>query len=171
MKRFITATLIILLCLFMMSACTGKQNSTKKENVSEVSDRLMCTLSVECQTAIGKCSEKQDILPSDGVIYEENEVAFTQGDTVFDVLKREMQNSKIHLEYSMTPVFNNAYIEGIGNLYEFDCTELSGWMFRVNGEFPNVGCSDVKVKNGDIIEFIYSCDMGRDIGKEPKLPS
>ena len=94
-----------------------------------------------------------------------------KGDTVFDVLKREMHSSKIHLEYSMTPVYDTAYIEGIGNLYEFDCGELSGWLFRVNGEFPGVGCSDVILSDGDIIQFVYSCDMGRDVGKNSNFTS
>jgi len=172
MKRLLTTVLTISLCLLIMSACSEKRTDIAEENTSDqVSDEMMCTLLVECKTAIGRFDEKQDILPPDGIIYEETQVPFNEGDTVFDVLKREMRNNKIHLEYSMTPVYDNAYIEGIGNLYEFDCGELSGWMFRVNGEFPGVGCSDVKVRNGDRIEFVYSCDMGRDVGKDRELTS
>ena len=66
---------------------------------------------------------------------------FTEGESVFDVLKRVCRENKIHMEFSETPVYQSAYIEGIGNLYEFDCGEGSGWMYRVNGEFPNYGCS------------------------------
>ena len=171
MKRLIAVTLFIALCLFMLSGCAGKQDGVKEENGDCSSEELLCTLSVECKTAIGKCSEKQDILPSDGIIYKETQVAFNEGDTVFDVLRREMQSVKIHLEYSITPVYDNAYIEGIGNLYEFDCGELSGWMFRVNGEFPNVGCSELTVNEADRIEFVYSCDMGGDVGKDRELTS
>ena len=171
MKRLLSVTLFIALCLLVLSSCTEKQIGGKEENGDELSDALLCTLSVECKTAIGKCSEKQDILPSDGIIYKETQVAFKKGDTVFDVLKREMHSSKIHLEYSMTPVYDTAYIEGIGNLYEFDCGELSGWLFRVNGEFPGVGCSDVILSDGDIIQFVYSCDMGRDVGKDADFTS
>ena len=39
-------------------------------------------------------------------------------------------------------------------------------MYSVNGQFPNVGCSSYEVKSGDKIEWIYSCDLGRDIGKD-----
>ena len=53
-------------------------------------------------------------------------------------------------------------IEGIGNLYEFDCGELSGWMYTVNGQAPNYGCSQYQLEDGDVVEWIYSCDMGRD---------
>lgn len=63
-----------------------------------------------------------------------------------------------------TPIYNSAYIEGIGNLYEFDCGELSGWMYKVNGWFPNYGCSRYRLKSGDRVEWVYTCDLGRDVG-------
>ena len=45
------------------------------------------------------------------------------------------------MEASWTPMYNSAYVEGINNLYEFDVSQGSGWMYRVNGWFPNYGCS------------------------------
>ena len=83
---------------------------------------------------------------------------------MFNVLLRTCKQQGIHLEFVNTPMYNSAYIEGIGNLYEFDCGPLSGWMYAVNGSFPNYGCSSCKVKNGDSIDWIYTCDLGRDIG-------
>lgn len=80
------------------------------------------------------------------------------------VLKRETRASKIHMEFVFTPMYNSAYIEGIHNLYEFDCGNLSGWMYKVNGWFPNYGCSRYMLKNGDVIEWVYTCDLGRDVG-------
>ncbi len=68
-------------------------------------------------------------------------VEFTAGQNVFDVLLATVKANAIHMEYQNTPMYETAYIEGIGNLYEFDCGELSGWMYRVNGWFPNYGCS------------------------------
>jgi len=44
------------------------------------------------------------------------------------------------------------------------CVSLSGWMYTVNGEFPGRGCSQYELKPGDIIEWIFTCDLGRDIG-------
>jgi len=68
------------------------------------------------------------------------------------------------MEYTSNPMFNSVYIAGINNLYEFDCGELSGWMYRVNGWFPNYGCSAYTLKQGDVIEWLYTCDLGNDIG-------
>ncbi|MFR4318181.1 MAG: DUF4430 domain-containing protein [Eubacterium sp.] len=56
-----------------------------------------------------------------------------------------------------------AYVEGINNIYEFSCGKLSGWMYEVNGEYPNVGCSDYKVKDKDVIEWHYTCNLGEDL--------
>ena len=70
------------------------------------------------------------------------------------------------MSFRNTPVYNSAYILDVNNLYEFDAGELSGWMYKVNGWFPNYGCSRYQLKPGDAIEWHYSCDLGRDIGGE-----
>ena len=61
-------------------------------------------------------------------------------------------------------MYNSAYIEGINNLYEFDCGELSGWMYSVNDWYPNYGCSCYTVQPGDVICWVYTCDLGQDVG-------
>ena len=68
------------------------------------------------------------------------------------------------MESSWTPIYNSAYIEGIHNLYEFDCGSLSGWMYRVNGWYPNYGCSRYQLEPGDVVEWRYTCDLGQDVG-------
>ena len=89
--------------------------------------------------------EKAELVPEDGWLLKPVEVTFQEGQNVFDVLQQSCRDNKIHLEFSVTPVYNSAYIEGIGNLYEFDCGEESGWMYAVNGKAPNVGIADYKV--------------------------
>ncbi|AZN43913.1 DUF4430 domain-containing protein [Paenibacillus albus] len=129
---------------------------------------LTVTLSVSCKTILDHLDDfdpdKLEVLPEDGIIFAEQKVTFYEGETVFDVLLREMKKHKIHMEFEMTPLYNSNYIEGIHNIYEFDCGELSGWMYRVNGWFPNYGASRYKLKDGDVIEWLYTCDLGRDIG-------
>ncbi len=129
---------------------------------------LTCTLSVRCDTIFDNIErldpEKAELLPADGVIFAEREVVFYEGESVFNLLLREMKKNKIHMEYENTPIYNSAYIEGIGNLYEYDCGELSGWMYKVNGWFPNYGCSRYELKAGDKVEFEYTCNLGADIG-------
>jgi hypothetical protein len=127
-----------------------------------------CTIFIECGKILDNIDDldpaKTDIVPADGVIIEAKTAAFTEGESVFDVLKRETRAGKIHMEFVNTPVYNSAYIEGIANLYEFDCGALSGWVYSVNGWFPNYGCSRYQLKDGDVIEWHYTCDLGRDFG-------
>lgn len=129
---------------------------------------LTCTLSVDCHTILDNIdwldSEKLELVPKDGVIFAEKTVTFYEGESVFNLLLREMKKNKIHMEFRNTPIYNSAYIEGINNIYEFDCGELSGWMYKVNGWFPNYGCSRYGLKQGDKVEWIYTCSLGSDIG-------
>lgn len=141
-----------------------KPSPKEPENADITDTRLTCTLSVRCDNAVGKTSSKASVIPEDGVIFEEQEVVFYEGESVFNVLVREMKKNKIHLEFVNTPIYNSAYIEGINNLYEFDCGELSGWMYKVNDWFPNYGCSRYELKKGDKVQWVYTCDLGKDVG-------
>ena len=129
---------------------------------------LTCTISVKCDTILKNIDcfdeQKTGIIPENGIIYYSKDVPFYEGESVFNVLLREMKQNKIHFEFEFTPVYETAYIKGIANIYEFDCGELSGWLYRVNGQIPNVGCSLYYVSNGDNIEILYTCEMGKDLG-------
>lgn len=131
-------------------------------------EELTITLSVTAKTILDNMDQfnedKLEVLPADGIIYKEQKVTFYEGESVFDVLLREMKKNKIHMEFEMTPIYNSNYIEGINNIYEFDCGELSGWMYKVNGWFPNYGSSRYVLKDGDVVAWVYTCDLGRDIG-------
>ena len=127
-----------------------------------------CTFSIECSTILNNLADldpdKRELVPSNGVILAPTKVTFYEGESVFDVLQRVCKEKGIHLESSWTPIYNSAYIEGIHNLYEFDCGELSGWMYRVDGWYPNYGCSRYQLKDGEKVEWRYTCDLGKDVG-------
>ena len=128
-------------------------------------DENICYITITCNTALesGELSEAMlEILPENGVILESYEAKYEDGESVFDVIARAVRENKIHMEYSGTK--SVPYIEGVANLYEFDCGSLSGWMYRVNGWFPSFGMGQYKVERGDSIELIYTCDLGKDVG-------
>ncbi|MDO5478967.1 MAG: DUF4430 domain-containing protein [Clostridia bacterium] len=135
--------------------------------VLEETERF-CTISVRCDTVFnhGDLIDAAilESLPANGVVLMPMQVEFYDGESVFDVLARTLRSNNIHMEFTNTPMYKSAYIEGIANLYEFDCGELSGWMYKVNGIFPDYGSSLYEVKNGDIIEWVYTCDKGKDVG-------
>ncbi len=146
----------------------GKPNPVDDLAIDSSTDAT-CTLFVECSTILNNMGDltagKEDLVPSDGVIYAKKTVTFHPGESVFDVLLREMQNNRIHMESVFTPGYNSAYVQGINNLYEKDCGRWSGWMYCVNGWYPNYGCSRYKVQQGDTIEWHYTCDLGEDLGE------
>jgi hypothetical protein len=125
-----------------------------------------CTISISCATLVGNSAldpDKAELVPPNGVILGETTVELNDGDSVFDVLKRVCREKGIQLEFTTSPVYATAYIEGIGNIYEFDAGELSGWVYSVNGEFPNYGSSNYTLTDGDVIKWCFTCDMGNDV--------
>ncbi len=128
-----------------------------------------CTVAIRCDTILSNLDSleqsKGEFVPADGAILETVAVAFSEGDTAFDVLKKVCESSGIQLEYSWTPLYDSYYVEGINHLYEFDCGPESGWLYRVNGGAPNYGSSAYQVQNGDAIVWVYSClGRGADLG-------
>lgn len=127
-----------------------------------------CTISISCATILNNMDlcppEKAELVPEDGWILQPTSVSFTEGESVFDVLQRTCRQNQIHMEYMDTPGYGSAYIEDIHNLYEFDVGELSGWMYSVNGRFPNYGCSQAVLQDGDVVCWVYTCDYGADVG-------
>lgn len=171
------AIAVILIFAFFIGENASKEQTphnktaqTQEEGGSKVTtptEGNFCAISVRCDSVLEKLSDIKEevvkIIPKDGTIYEAQNVKFEKGESAFDVLEREMKKSGIHIEFTTSPIYNTAYISGIGNLYEFDCGELSGWLYKVNGEFPDCSSFDYIVNSGDVIEFVYTCDSGRDI--------
>lgn len=140
------------------------------QDVTTGSTGYTCSLAVRCDTLLSNMSgldpEKTELVPEDGVIFFSRSAEFYEGESVFNLLQRELKGAKIHLEFVNAPIYNTAYLKGINNLYEFDCGELSGWTYKVNDWFPGYGCSLYQLQEGDIVEILYTCDLGRDVGKE-----
>ena len=140
-------------------ASTDAKTDTKSEHT--------CTLTVTCETILNHMEDlaagKESMIPSDGIIYANQEVTFAEGETVFDVLKREMKDNQIQMEYTSVLAYGSDYIEAINNLYEFDCGQNSGWKYSVNGTYPNYGCSQYELKDQDVIQWAYTCELGKDL--------
>ena len=135
----------------------------------EVPEPVTVTISISCETLSGDMSKLEteairDYIPEDGWILKDVVYQGTTDNTVFDVLNTVCRNNNVHLEFSFSPVYESNYIEGINYLYEFDGGPLSGWMYKVNDWFPNYGCSSYYLRDGDVIEWIYTCDLGKDVG-------
>lgn len=165
-SSFKTASIVRLVILMLMAAFM--LSCAKPEVRDDYS--LHCTLYIDCKSILNNMDmlnpDKVELVPEDGIILPKVTVGFEDGDSVYDIMLRELLARNIHIEAEFVPAFGTAYVEGINNLYEFDCGPMSGWEYRVNGVFPNYGCSQYKPKDGDSIEFLFTCDLGADVGNE-----
>ena len=147
---------------------SGKPKPVEPEEQETKDTNLYCTFTITCSTILDNIDdldpEKIELVPKDGIILKKQKVQFKEGESVYDVLVKVCKDNNIHMESSWTPMYNSAYIEGINNLYEFDCGSLSGWMYKVNEWFPNYGCSRYVLKNGDDVVWCYTCNLGYDVG-------
>jgi len=146
---------------------TVKESAETGSNQPAVQKKYV-TITVSCLSIYDNLDAfdkaKLEILPGNGLIIPSTKVEIREGETVFDVLLKVTKDKRIHMEYVSTPLYKSNYIEGIGNIYEIDAGPLSGWMYKVNNWFPNYGCGRYVLKDGDNIEWAYTCDLGRDIG-------
>ena len=91
-------------------------------------------------------------MPSDGVMVSGLSLELTPGQTAFDAL----QQTGLALDYSGSPSRKDVYLRGIGGLYQKDCGPSSGWVFSVNGVYPNTSCSKVALSDGDVVSFQFT---------------
>lgn len=126
------------------------------------------TLSISCSDILKNYSQltpslkSEKYVPSDGYILKDTDYVLRDGDTAFDVLYRAVRHNKIQIEFQGADdnPFGSVYVKGINYIYEFSCGETSGWIFKINGVAPNYGCSKYKLKDGDKLEWIYTCNLG-----------
>lgn len=100
--------------------------------------------------------------PDIGTIMGTIEVDIGDSKTVLDVLKKATRSQKLQMEYTGNGA--TAYVQGIDNLYEFDKGSGSGWMYSVNGKFPNRSAGIWPLSPGDDIRWLYTEDLGKDLG-------
>lgn len=113
------------------------------------------TMTIRCDTIVGK--DSSPYVPANGIILDTTGFEIESGETVYDILTEAARKYNIQLQA------NGGYIAGIAYLYEYDYGDLSGWIYHVNGDTPFVMCSDYKLSDGDVIEWLYTCELGNDL--------
>lgn len=153
---------------------TGKETISQQRNIERqptqettatrvIEDGVSSTPAPSTKKPVPKATATVSITGDQGSpILPTTSVEVKQGDTVYDLLFRVTTQYGIQMEKRGTGAM--LYVEGIDNLYEFDRGPESGWMYRVNGIFPNKSAGVVAVKSGDRIEWLYTRELGRDIG-------
>lgn len=131
-----------------------------------------------------------------GYIKEPVKVPFYEGDTVADITIKVIGEDYADYEDSSSyggfwlyavkddetrepnwpqHILDNANVNRYGRIWnppewlgQYDYNEDSGWMYCVNGKFPDIIASGIEPKDGDVIRWQFTIvGLGRDIGANP----
>ena len=126
----------------------------------EVTGGMEVTFSADCKSVLGRMDtidpsvNQPSVIPPDGVVIAECTLSLPEGSSAFDALITAARQQQVRVDYTGSSC--GTYVRSIGYISEFGFGELSGWMYRVNGEFT--------LHEGDVVEFVYTCDLGGDVG-------
>ncbi|MEE1130380.1 MAG: S-layer homology domain-containing protein, partial [Caryophanon sp.] len=103
-------------------------------------------------------------------IVEQQEVTLPKEATVLDALQAVAAANGVSVSIRSTTY--GLYVEGINGLMEMKYGKTSGWMYSVNGSFPERSADKEKVADGDIIAWSYTYDEATvPSNPSPSLPS
>lgn len=160
-KNLIAIVVIAILAMLFVHFTDFKSPDeyyNEKSNAKENSIGTV-TMTIRCDTIVGKDDSQH--IPADGIILDTTEFEIEEGDTVYDVLIEAARKYNIQTENNGSEEM--AYIAGINYIYEYDFGDLSGWIFYVDGESSSTGCSSYKLSGGEKIEWLYTCELGKDL--------
>lgn len=160
-KNFLFVILVFALALYLIFTVRIEKTEDYYQSGTASGETVTATISIRCDTVAG---EKEHI-PADGIVLESAEITLSAGSTAFDQLVEACKSHSIHLDKEES-AFGSAYVKGLANIYEFDFGDLSGWMYCVNGEYSKVGAGEYKLRDGDVVEWRYTKELGRDIGDD-----
>ena len=126
-----------------------------------------CEFVIRCETILKNTdkikAEKKEFVPDSGIIVEKTKTDITDETTPFSLLTDICKSDGIKVEFAKNTAMDAVYVTAINNISSGDVGEMSGWLYYINGESASEAANVYKVKDGDLIEWIYTCDMGNDI--------
>lgn len=105
--------------------------------------------------------EKQTI--GEGNAISPATVTIQSGDTAFTLLKRVADEKGISVDYIGSG--STLYVQAIDGVGEFDHGQSSGWMYSVNGIFPEYSAGLYTLSDGDVLRWQYTTNLGVDLGQ------
>ncbi len=118
-------------------------SSSKGNSNSTTSNKITVTMSID-----GSRAGDQDSASTAA-----RKISVKRGSNVYDVLVA----SGVSIQGDST------YVRSISGLAEFQCGGGSGWMYSVDGVFPNVSCGKYQLKGGERIVWAYTLNLGEDV--------
>lgn len=145
---------------------TTKKDTTKSETVppnegDDEKNYIRCNVTIDCGILLSNMDKldknARKYVPENGKLLEKTSIMVKKGASAYDVLTEACKQNKIAYDAEYSPVYKSSYVKGIGYLYEKMAGDMSGWLYRVDGKTPNVGASAYKLKDGESVEWLYTC--------------
>ena len=142
---------------------SGNDDSgNNSQNTRPAGKVISCTIEIRCDNATARKDTVNPSIasriPDDGTILEVTTYTAVEGFTVYDVLA-----AVTAMHDPVIPIVANSdksYVSSINNLSEKNVGPQSGWTYRVNGVLPMMAANQYTVIDGDVIKWIYVCQLG-----------
>lgn len=174
--RSLIAVLLAIAAVFAFSACKsneidpsgtvdigGKAPSIPVQT-ADASQLVRVSLTIDATRAYNSAVLPQnikDVLQNDGMLIKNATLTVAKGTAVSGIFEL-LRVYDIAVVSEQGPV--GTFVTSIQGLENGACGASSGWLFRINGEFPSEGVDSVELHDGDVVEWVFSCDGGADAG-------
>lgn len=156
MKKILLSAAVFLL----LTGCAKIQSNDEYYSTEQVESDKSVLMSVNCSEILKNMdsldSGLEEYIPEYGLIVEDKAYPIKDGDTVYDLLIRVTKENRIQVESK--GFSGSREIEGINYIYNSSCGKGSRWICKINGEIQQPVCTDYKLKDGDIVQWIYVCN-------------
>lgn len=98
----------------------------------------------------------------DDIIFS-SQIVLNNEVNAFDALKYYCESNSIQLGYTSSGKL--AYVNSINGIKEKSEGPSSGWMYKVNGVFPNISAGRYNLSSNDTLEWVFTKDGGKDVGQ------
>ena len=143
MKKFLSLTLIFVLCL-ALAACT--QDDTPQTGLSDETTANLIDVSISIANKAGDVAAAEDF-----AAVEDAEFSVEEGTNVLDATQIYCVSNDLSIELGGS----GDYVTSIGGLTEKDGADTTGWIFMVNGEAGSLGADEVVLEEDDKISWEF----------------
>lgn len=138
-----TAAACLLMCKNTSSSCGTSYNTRVENNNNSVTVEVLGpggTTTLMPATTVS-INDDSTVLSASIDSFKENQIAFQTGGSGAGM-----------------------YITSIAGLAQQSSGPLSGWLYKVNDAFIDSSPATYKVNSGDRITWVYTTDLGKDVG-------
>ena len=146
-NSYLSVVLVLAASLFLIYHTNIEKPTDYYSGDYEISgETIECDLEITCYNIAGQ----KDYVPKDGVILERTTITIGKGMTAMDQLAIAARKYQIQLDLKPD------YVMAIGYIYEKEFGDMSGWMYKVNGESASVNATSMVLKDGDFVEWYFT---------------